>query len=368
MNCNICEQIDVRLSNVANGDAIGVSEATIRRHLKHYDKPETDPFFTDVPTSIITSRGKSVRLADGSWEKINWQPNAMALREALSYDDLERALEGFVAVDPPTKSTDDGMGLNAADLQIGKARQRWGGTPETLASCRSSFARTARLVMEERPEHLVLSDNGDIIENIWNVPAQKTTNDLDVPAQIRTARKLLLEGIKLLAPLVPRLTVLSVPSNHGGSRVGYKTPESTVDADFGLDINYQLEDVLADRDGFGHVSFVRPEPLESTALVNLGGAKVAYHHGDESGGVFKQGDWWRNIDHGRLPGWDADVLVTAHFHTDARYRSGDGRVVIACASSDPGSDWFSSHSGESARRGMTVFKISDGQVVYDRIV
>lgn len=365
MSCTICAGIDPTTSNVVNGRNLGVSEATIRRHLAHRD---VDEYF-QVPNELITSRGKTVRLADGSYEKVTWQPKAKALWDSrASYDDMERAIESFTPANLPRHSERHASVLNASDLQIGKAAQRWGGTPETITSVMRSFHRFADLLRKDVPSEALLADGGDIIENIWNVAQQRTTNDLDLPAQIRTARRLMLEGIKIIAPLVPKLTVLSVPSNHGGSRVGYKTPEATVDADFGLEINYQLEDVLEGRDGFEHVSFVRPEPLESTALVTLANTKLAYHHGDESGGVLKHGAWWQSIDHGRLPGWDADMLVTAHFHTDAKYRSGDGRLILACASSDPGSDWFSSHSGESARRGMTTFNVLDGELLSDTLI
>ena len=75
MKCVICTGINPALSHVENGRNLGVSEATVRRHLasSHMDV-ETDPFFAEVPVSIIASRGKSVRLEDGSWEKITYLP------------------------------------------------------------------------------------------------------------------------------------------------------------------------------------------------------------------------------------------------------------------------------------------------------
>jgi len=361
MTCATCTNIDTNLSNVANGKLLGVSEATIRRHLQHKDQNKTDSFFTDVPVEFITSRGKSVRLPDGSWEKISFAPNAMALREALSYDDLERALEGFVAVDPPTKSTGHTATLHAADLQIGKANQRGGGTPETLARSMQSFKRFVLLCQERKPEHIILSDNGDCIENVFNVPSQLVTNDLDVPAQIRTFRRLMIEGMKLLAPLAPQITYVSVPSNHGAFRTGYKSQGGTVDADFGLDISYQLEDVLAGRDGFEHVGFVRPDTLEETAVIESSGTRLAYHHGHQSAGPNAHGKWWSNQDHGRRPGWDADILAVAHFHSMRVEHSGNGRWIIGVSSSDAQSDWFTNRTGESAIQGMTTFDVKDGQ-------
>src|SRR5690606_10288245 len=88
--CNICEGIDPHMSNVENGLALGVSEATIRRHKA---APHVDSFFKDIPVDIITSRGKTVRLPDGSYEKITYSPAKYALLEAVKYDDLAHLID-----------------------------------------------------------------------------------------------------------------------------------------------------------------------------------------------------------------------------------------------------------------------------------
>lgn len=358
MPCSICTRIQPELSNVANARNIGVSEATIRRHKAHQDR---DPYF-DVPNEAITSRGRSVRLIDGSWEKITWQPNKVALAETLNYDDLEKSVSNF----KPTEYVRNGRvttkGLNIADLQVGKANQRGGGTKELLARARTSVQRFASDVIRDNPAAIFLADNGDGIENCFNVPAQLVTNDLDVPEQIRVFRRFMIETIKFLAPLVPVIYYVTMPSNHGQHRTGYKTPGGTTDADFGLEISYQIEDAIAENPFLAdRVKIVRPEALYETAILDTAGTRLAFNHGHQSGGALKHGDWWKGQDHGRMPGWDADILVTAHFHTDAFYRSGDGRPIISCASSDVGSDWYTNRTGESSLPGMTAFDVLNGE-------
>lgn len=361
--CLICTSgvtVDLSRPNAEIARTIGVSKDSVRRH-KAAVKTDNDPFFTDVPTAIITSRGRTVRLEDGSYQKVTYQPAKMALLESLSYDDIERAIADYnespalYAGNPHTSTA------HAADLQIGKAQQRGGGTPETIRRVRQSFAALAERYRESQPEHIILSDNGDPIENIFNVASQSHTNDMDVSLQIRTFRRLMIEGIKMLAPLAPRFTYLAVPSNHGAVRSGFKNQAGTTDADFGLDISYQLEDVFAEHPTLKHVEFVRPDLLEETAEVYTSGTKLAYHHGHQASGPDGQGKWWANQDHGRRPGWDADVLVTAHFHSLRVGHSGDGRWIIGVSSSDPGSDWFTNKTGEAARQGMTTFDVRDGQ-------
>lgn len=366
------KKIDASRSNKSWGKKVGVSEASIRRHKDHSPVIEQVASFTDdesdllidtldVPLEIVTSRGMSLRdPVTGSWQKVTWHPNRKALLDSLRYEDLKESLDGWQPVKPvvpdwaPSKSV---AVLNMADLQIGKANQRWGGTPETIASVRRSIERFVSVVREKRITAVVMVDNGDPIENVWNTSAQLVTNDLDVPAQIRTFRRLMLECLKSVAPHVAKIYYVSMPSNHGQARTGYKSVGGTVDADFGLEISYQLEDATKDNPHLQHIVYVRPEPLDETATLEVAGTKLAFNHGHQSGGVFKHGQWWKGMDHGRMAGWDADIFVFGHFHTSATYQSGDGRWVVAVASSDPGSDWFTNRTGESSTRGMTMFEL-----------
>lgn len=379
-NCKTCvwEEttglfVDGSQTKTAWAGVVGVSEASIRRHLSHsavlqeagdFVRQEADDLTStiDVPDEFVTSRGMSLRdPITGSWHKVTWAPNKKALHDSLRYTDLADALDGWTParrertpVAPASVSV-----LNIADLQIGKANQRWGGTPETLASARRSVERFAAYVQNNGIDTAIVVDNGDPIENVFNVPSQLVTNDLSVPDQIRVFRRFILETIKTLAPLVRRLIYVAVPSNHGAARTGYKSPGGTVDADFGLEISSQVEDAVRENPHLGNVEFVRPLPLDETATLDTAQGKLAFYHGHQSKGVFGHGNWWKGMDHGRMAGWDADVLVVAHFHTQATYQSGDGRWVVACASSDPGSDWFTNRTGESAIRGMTAFDLVD---------
>lgn len=368
-------------SNQAWADTIGCSEASVRRHYKHAPSPGSDPsaggvdaFLTDmeIPQHLVTTRGMSIRDPEtGSWQKVTWQPNAKALHDSLQYDDLAKALEDWspsLWVSGNKKPEKVTSILNAADLQIGKANQRGGGTAETLARARQSIATFVEHVLVTKPEVIVLADVGDPIENVFNVPSQLVTNDLDVPEQIRVFRRLMLEAIKTLAPLAKIFIYVSVPSNHGAFRTGYKSQGGTVDADFGLEISYQLEDAVRENPHLENVQFVRPRKLDETAVLDTSDSRLLFNHGHQSGGVFKHGVWWGKQDHGRQAGWDAGIGVFAHFHTQAMYQSGNGRHVIACGSCDPGSDWFTNGTGESALPGMTAFDVRDNTPLNVRLI
>lgn len=380
--CSVCawlttgQTIDSLLSNTAIAKFVGVTESSVRRHWVHAPKatPPSDEFLRDldIPIEAVTSRGASIRDPEtGSWQKVTWHPNAKALSDTLKYDDLRAALEGWEPVGPSRRTHGDYAEiLNMADLQIGKAMQRGGGTPETLARVRQAVARFVEdlLSRTELPSVIAIVDNGDPIENCFNVPSQLVTNDLPVPEQIRVFRRLVLETIKALAKLSIRLIYVCVPSNHGAARVGYKSPGGTVDADFGLEISYQLEDAISENPHLAHVEFVRPRSLDETAELTVAGTKLAFHHGHQSSGPTSHGKWWAGQDHGRMAGWDADILVVAHYHSLRLEQSGDGRWIIGVSSSDASSDWFTNRTGESAIQGLTAFSVRDGQWSNLRIV
>lgn len=370
MPCEICERIDPNLNNVENALAIGVSEATIRRHktaAHNEQSTNPDPFFA-VDAAAITSRGKSIRTAYG-WEKITWSPMKAAMAEALTYDDLERAIEGFTPTPPPRVAGNTDRVVALADWQLGKSDLN-GGSQETIARVMAGVHKVAGMLKAEPVAHLVLADLGDIIENFSNTKSQSQTNDLDLTSQVRGARRLLLEVLMTLAPLVPKVTYVAVPSNHCQVRAeGSKDLASTTDNDWGLELQQQIADVLQGRPGFEHVQFVRPRRLEEAVTVEVGGSVVGFVHGHQSKSPDKVAEWWKGQSHGRRSNLhQADYLLHGHYHNFRISQSGDARWLIGTPSSDPGSTWYTNSTGEQSTAGTLTFLLQDGQWRDMRIV
>jgi len=371
-HCRLCERIDPELTNTANADRLNVSEATIRRHKRASRKHEEDlsmvvedgeDHFFGVPAEMITSRGKTVRLWDGSYEKITYNPNKALAATAFQYDDIERAIENYVYTpDPPKNPTNSAFIISMADLQVGKVDEN-GGTPELQERVMRSFHRAAERAKEFGCQEIVLIDAGDIIENFYNTSSQRETNDRHLTAQIRTARRLFWAGIELLAPITKRLTVISVPSNHASVRVGPKAPAASPDNDFGIDLNYDLEERCAGRPEFAHVQFLRPSKFEEAVVyTTLDGTHVGVVHGHQAGAWHKVGEWWKGLSHGRRSGLDrADVLICGHWHQDTEYPSGDDRRVFISPTSDGGSSWYANLKGDTNGSGMLTLVVSEGR-------
>jgi len=295
-----------------------------------------------------------------------YRPQDLAKIEAQQtlFSDCLRAIEGFTAPVPEPQGFRYFADIfSNADDQIGKAHETGGGSKDTVERVLASAHRFAERVKRTKPSVIVITDGGDILEGMMNVPHhQLTTNDLDLTEQIRVARRLVLDVFKILAPLAPTCIYVSVPSNHGQVRISPGASVGDVDNDFGIEISYQLEDICkeAESEALKNIQFIRPEKYQETAVLEVCGTKLAFNHGHRTqGGQNGHDKWWAMQDHGRMPGWDADILVVFHYHNMKVEQSGDGRWIICGSASEPSSDYFALSSGKRSKRGVTCFSVSN---------
>ena len=360
-----------RKTNIDLAEEFNTSEATVRRHRralkrKGRDELDRDEFF-DLPVGAITKRGKTVRLADGSYEKIEYRPGAMEMEEAkrLSFEDLEPVFREPL-LPKPARLLDKGETLTVcmADFQVGKTGQG-GGTEDTVRLVRRAIADIAHDIENVgRYERIILADVGDSAEGFWNVASQAQTNDLSLTDQIRVVQRLYAEALRTFAPLCSSLYYVAVPSNHCAVRTGpgKNSRANAPDDDFGIMISKNIEDVLEDRPGFEHVQFFRPEKWEEAVTVDAAdGTRIGFTHGHLAGSQSKVPGWFRDLAFGRRSGlYDARILVHGHWHNFAVSQAGDARWIISCPSADRGSDWWTNISGDSTRPAILTFEARDG--------
>ena len=362
---------DQRASNVELAERFNTSESSVRRHrakLKRRGAPNmgNDAFFNDVPVEAITQRGKTIRLPDGSYEKITWQPAAAEMAEArrLSYDDLTPVFQEPLLPKPGRLEDASTKVVCLADLQVGK-RQSGGGTEDTVRLVRRAIKDIADDIRFHGPyKRIILADVGDSTEGFWNVASQAQTNDLSLTDQIRTVQRLYAEALQALTPLCESLYYVAVPSNHCAVRTGLgKNSRANAPADdFGIMISRNIEDVIAGRPGYEHVTFYRPEAWEEAVTVDAAdGTRVGFTHGHLAGSQSKVPHWFRDLAFGRRSGlYDARILVHGHWHNFAVSQAGDARWIISCPSADRGSDWWTNLSGNSTRPAILTFEAQGG--------
>lgn len=240
-----------------------------------------------------------------------------------------------------------------------------GGTEDTVRLVRRAIRDIADDIRFRDPyRRIILADVGDSTEGFWNVASQAQTNDLSLTDQIRTVQRLYAEAVCTLSPLCSSLYYVAVPSNHCAVRTGpgKNSRANAPDDDFGIMISKNIEDILEDRPGYGHVKFFRPEKWEEAVTVDAAdGTRIGFTHGHLAGSQSKVPTWFRDLAFGRRSGlYDARILVHGHWHNFGVRQVGDARWVISCPSADRGSDWWTNISGDSTKPAILTFEAQGG--------
>lgn len=357
-----------RRTNQAIADEYGTSEAAVRRHRKALKRRSemgrggVDEYF-GVPVEAITARGKTVRLADGSYEKITYKPGVAERSEvqAHRFEDLA-PIFAEPAPQPAETASQSTVVVVVSDLQIGKT-DRSGGTEETVRRVRAAVARIADWV-SGRYQRVILVDCGDSTEGFSNTVSQAQTNDLPLTYQIRTAQALIADTLRLLAPAAPEVTYVAVPSNHCQVRtgIGRSNRASFPGDDYGLLIADNIRQIIAGRAGYEHVQFKTPEKrLESLTVRAADGTVMGVTHGHAAGSKNRVAEWFRGQAFGCVAGMqDARVLLHGHWHSFSVQTVGDSRQIICAPTMDPGSSWFQNASGESSMPRLLTFELGGG--------
>jgi len=280
--------------------------------------------------------------------------------EDATLESVREAIASFTFVPSSQEPQSQTLVVCAADFQIGKVDIN-GNSADTAKQILNSFAKAADKASRTAPAEIVIVDAGDIVENLWNTPSQRSTNDLGLPAQVDAAVWLMLEGIKMLAPLTPSLRYVAVPSNHGRSRVGYKQEAGDAHDDYGIAVASIVNRALRLNPAFDHVSIVIPEPHLESVAIETSGTLLGVVHGHQASRPEGLPDWWRGQALGNGPVADARILIAGHFHSYASKTVGDDRTLFVCPSSDRGSSWYTNLKGESSRSGMLSFLTSDNE-------
>ncbi len=370
--CKVCqhgpETIDWSWNNVAISQIVECSEASVRRHRDwmHVNGLE------DGDTLTVTSGTRPEPRPGGTWqERRTWQVASGGFLSSYQFipdgpaevhidtERIDRILMSIPEPDFPDVTTGPSEMLVIGDPQIGKANEEGGGTPETLERVYASTAKAVERYMLNPPSELFLIDGGDLIENLFSVPAQAATNDRTLPEQIEDAVGMYLKVIGMLLGYVGKLYHVTVTSNHGEARTAMKVNPYGSENDWGLSIQRMLKARCEDR-GWD-VEFIRPGHNEDTSeFTTLDGTKVAVNHGHHSGSPQKVKQWVGNQIIGQRPGWDADVWCLNHFHHDFHFPIGKSKSVFGTPANDPGSSWYTRKTGESSKPGLMALTLANG--------
>lgn len=279
--------------------------------------------------------------------------------------------EPFKGYEPPAPS---GTGAGAdmlvafADLQLGKAGERRGGTPELILRFRDVVSQLREQCKRDHPRRLVIADLGDICEGTSNHTSgsQTAANDLSQAEQLRICGRLLMEALVTLAPYAVHTTLACVRSNHAEERLA--DGKTNGRGDYGIMLGGIIKDAV-ELLGLDGVDVVTQDFLTPALPVEVGGVPVALTHGHYARRIDKMGDWVAQQAGGleESPLTRARAVVYGHFH-HLDVRESRGRLLVCCPAMESGSEWLRRATGEYSRAGVLTMRAVDGDIVSLSIV
>lgn len=353
--CKVCrfgpEKIDWNLSNAEISRLVDCSKDSVSRHKKYVEKQESQD-------EIQWEAVKKWDAADGT-VKYSYRRSDTGTEHHLDNKRIDSLIRDWPSRKPGTKFTGKTEVATPADLQLGKS-EKGIGTDDTIRKFYASIEQVAQRWEILKPEQGILADMGDVIENIYSVKSQATTNDRTLPEQIEDAVTIYMNAIGRLRVLVEDLVMVMETSNHTEARNEMKNNPYDSENDWGLHILRVIQGKCEDR-GWDNVTFIRPDKWEDTAVVTTkDGTTIAFTHGHHSGTPTAMEKWVSGQILGKCPGHDAHIWVHGHYHNPTHFSLGNGIDVFGTPSLDPGSAWYAKKSGKKARQGIVAFTVDKG--------
>lgn len=318
-----------------------------------------EEFDLDPNAWIITNvRRSKWQTYAGEWlesYRVSLKPSSYR-GSLISADELEREIKKW----KPTKSQKPTTGDLTAIYAIGDTQ--WGkdagdGTAGTVRRTRAAL--DAALARHKELTHrgigqIALPQLGDCIEGVVSQGGKIAGRlDLDLTAQIRVGRRVLLEWVKAFAPLTDRLIIPVVPGNHDESHRQLIT--DPIDS-WQVEIVQQVLDIAKENKNLQHVEARFPERDNTTLAVDLSGTMVGFAHGHQ---IRDPEKWFAGQALGQTAVGSAEVLISAHYHHYQVKQLGP-RLWVQIPSLDGGSPWFKDRRGLDSWTGLMSMVVGEG--------
>ncbi len=263
-----------------------------------------------------------------------------------------------------------------ADWQLGKRDGR--GTEYAVNAIKRSIPMVGERYEALRNQghqidHLFIANMGDIVEGCDGFyPMQTYGVELSRREQVRLGRELQVAQILAWADDFEKVTVLTIPGNHGEKRNDDGKVFTNLGDNDDIAVTEQVAeafDLANDASGgrYDHVKFLIPDN-ELTVVLDLHGTIVGFTHGHAGGFRPKVGkdlshtkvwDWWYGQTMGRQPVADADLLLSAHYHYLSVISQG-GRTAIQFPPMEDGSEWYMESNGMGSYAAQATMLIGGG--------
>jgi len=247
------------------------------------------------------------------------------------------------------------------DGQLGKAGEARGNWVSSI----DLFTKAVDTWTENKGNcnSIVLADMGDLIENCYRPPVPKRgeLGGLTLTRQLELAMRMELAAVTGVSQSYQDVTLLSVPSNHGGYRQNLNTASSILPGDdFGVMVA-RMVGSAAEYLGFP-LKVLAPEvDYQPYVVLRVQDLTVCAIHGHQVQSASKMEEWWKGQTFGRQTPGEADLLIHGHFHHAAINTCADGRVIVGVPAFEPGSGWYSALKGVVSPPGFLSFLVEGDQ-------
>ena len=308
-----------------NGDKMVHYNVTIRKRQKTYDKKIIDKYISEAKK--IKRKAPETTFGDNSFVVI--------------YSDWQTG-----------KNEGNGIKGLTKRIEVGLSETIW--RYKSLIKAGYTF------------DEIIVLCGGDIVEECDGFYEMQTFSvELDDTAQIKLAVNLMNACIQELAKLGPKVTVISVPGNHGENRGRRGKSYTTFMDNKDLQVAWTLDQIFkSNPDAFSNIECIYPQHLDDDIVVTykVKGHVLGLAHGHQfrsGGGAFvpaKAQAWHMKQSYNKesYVGY-ADILVYGHFHHFTLIE--DPRILIGAPALDGGSKWIEQTHGKLTKPGILTFCI-----------
>ena len=263
-----------------------------------------------------------------------------------------------------------------ADWQLGKRDGR--GTEYAVNAIKNTIPMVGERYDSLRRQgheidHLFIGNMGDIIEGcVGHYPMQTFGVELSVREQVRLGRELQTAQIMAWADDFEKVTVLTIPGNHGEERDENGRAYTNLGDNHDIAVTEQVAEAFdlantASGGRYDHVKFLIPDN-QLTVVLDINGTITGFTHGHVGGRRIKTGkdlsatklwDWWYGQMMGGQPIADASLMLTAHYHYLSVISQG-GRTHIQFPPMEDGSEWYETSTGMGSYAATATMLIGGG--------
>jgi len=287
-------------------------------------KKETDPEIADLRKALVQAQKQLAKAKDRTSELVD-----ATLRAAY---DATLALGKVQPVEPPVadkrKAKAEVALIHATDWQGSKVTPSY--NTEIMEKRVMDFAKKiVRLTEIQRSHHpvkeCVVMFGGDMVEGLFNYPAQLWEIDLSLFDQFTTVARLEVDFVRYLLANFEKVTVVAEWGNHG--RIGSKR-DNVPKSDNVDRMTYALARAIMKDEK--HLYW--EDGAEDIQRVEIGNYRALLMHGDEVGrNGFASPSAWQGAGNRWKAGafdWDFQDIYLGHYHRHAQEPLSDGLGTV----------------------------------------